>query len=257
MNGGKDNPKDVTVGSGITSYRREETLYDSPHINDVRASEDVPASVRMDPARPIVNLRWEIEETCQRIFSDHQLPTPLSMIDPNGVLDPVDWTPAVSKGAEHIESLGDAGYFLAAHYHCPSEDHSELWYAARMAIVLAQIDVKTSLIRAFPEHPEEISLLTQCAVELGRLECEFRMKFAHEDSAQLGYKVKSGGAAGAKHTAMSHADRTAEVLANMKARIEDGQSVSDAARFAQEQDGLGTSPKANSKLWYRHVGNRK
>lgn len=88
----------ISVGDGITRYRREKTLYDDGMREKVFSGDHVPADLRKDTTRPWLNLRSDLERYCQKVFEEHGLPNPLSLI--HDELPTIEWHIALHKGAQ-------------------------------------------------------------------------------------------------------------------------------------------------------------
>jgi hypothetical protein len=69
---------------------------------------------------------------------------------------------------------------------------------------------------------------------------------------ETGIKQRAAAKKGGQERSASFAPVTAEILREMKDRIEKGHSISNAATLAFDA-GFGRSPEANRKLWGRHV----
>lgn len=244
--------KNLRVGSGITSYSRGETLYDDYHEKAL-AGALVPSDIPIDPARDIEPLRGEIELLCGNIFAEHDIKNPMQFVHPGGKFSPLEWAEVAAKGPRYIEDKSKLGYVLRALLYVSPEDHSPLWYAARMCVVLAQIDFKYSELRFGLGDSKQWALdLTKFAVELGRLEGEFRLKSSFEDSALLGRKVSQGGSAGGNATAKANKAKRKRIVEKMRPLVQRGLSVLSAGTIVFEQHGLGTSAAANQKIWSRY-----
>lgn len=247
-----DSVKKVQVGSGITSYRREETLLDDEYRDDFVAGKPVPAGLRRNSTRPFVDLRRDIEVLCEEIFAKNNLPDPFALLPINEELEMLNWHQLKNRGASQIKSTLDQGYMLCAVLHCPKEDHSPLWYAARMSATLAELDVVQAQGTDRWITPAELaSLSAHLGCEFGRLETEFRFKENNEDRALSGQSVADGGARGGRSTATNRKPQTQKILNAMAARV-GKMSIRNAARLTFERDGLGKSAEANRKLWGRH-----
>ena len=99
--------KNKTVGSGITTYRREETLLDAPHRQSFLRGEPVPADLAKTTARPFVNVRWEIETTCKEVFSKSDLPDPFALLSPDGTAADSSWAEVAQSDLQQIKGMLD------------------------------------------------------------------------------------------------------------------------------------------------------
>lgn len=217
----------------------------------------MPADVQLDPVRQFRPFRWDIEAFCAETFEEEGLPPPFQIIDTSGGGDPVELHIAIHQGSACLDNLFDPGngFHLSAAYHCPSEDHSKLWFAARMAIMLAQIDVAQlkGLEGTIPPESTQYNLLT-CGVELGRLEAEYRLKARNESRALTGQMVKDGRSqAGRTTDDLYHAEDRSKVLSAMARLMEqEGQTPRSAGFTVYQELGLGSSGEANYQRWRRH-----
>lgn len=135
--------------------------------------------------------RSEVEQFCRDVFADAGLPDPFSFIHPAGKFTPLDGKDVIARGLDYIKSRFALGYQLEAMHYLlsmsPGEDHTELWYAARLAAEFTTLDLLVTRLRANDGAPEELLMYAaQTGAEIGRLDKERRLKFAHEPDAIRG-----------------------------------------------------------------------
>ncbi|WP_299847739.1 hypothetical protein [uncultured Roseovarius sp.] len=253
---GSKKPKKVRVGGGITGYNREATLLDDDYRDDYLSGRPVPAALRRNPTRPFIDLRRGIEDFCREAFENACLPDPFSLLPSDNGLAPLYWSQLANRENHEIKAALNGDYKLCALLHCPKEDHSPLWYAARMSVTLVELDIVCAQGRAGEISAAEVSNLSaHLGCEIGRLENEFRLKVAHERKALTGQAVSDGSSLGGRKTAERTQPRTQRILEAMATRLgEEKMTVNNAARLTFEVDKLGSSVAANRKLWTRHSG---
>jgi len=191
------------------------------------------------------------------VFSKSDLPDPFALLSPDGTAADSSWAEVAQSDLQQIKGMLD-DYLPCCLFHCPEEDHSDLWYAARLATVLIQLDIEQAKARAhIGTREESVLIAAHLGLELGRLENEYRLKSDHETNAKRGESSTIGASAGGKATAKVRSKKTQQVLAAMASRIKDGDKIANAARLTYKIDGFGSSQAANRKLWSRHQQDKK
>lgn len=97
----------------------------------------------------------------------------------------------------------------------------------------------------------QYSLVRGDLFEFGCYSTLLEMKLKHERDALRGKKTNSAASTGGKMRGAELAADTQDRLMEMKRLVDQGKSVTDAARFAHK-NGFGTSAAANRQLWYSH-----
>ncbi|WP_425051533.1 hypothetical protein [Psychromarinibacter sp. S121] len=247
-----DAGKKVKVGSGITKRERTPYIGDDPYREKAISGALLPSGMRVSPAEPLEDFEGRVSAYCRDTFAEADLPDPFSFIHPGGKFRPMDYDEVLPKGDAYLKSRMDMGYFLTAHLFCPAEDHSALWYAARLAAELTRLHVLLAKLDAGLKDKAQGALeAAAVGLELGRLDGERRLKFEHESDALRGKKDLRDRRSGAAATNSAKRGDTQKTLAAMKKIMPSvGNNVSRAAKSALRQ-GFGTSVAGNRGIWYR------
>lgn len=249
--------KKVRAGAGITAYQREETLLDPEFRDAFAAGEPVPRWLRPTTERPFVNERHRLEKECAEVFADYGLPHPFKLIPDKTGLPSMEWRQINSLSNSQIEEVMQRGYRLSAQVHCPVEDHSSLWYAARIAWTLARLDVATSKAKGnLTEPAESVITAAHLGYELGRLENEYSLKLAHEKDALLGKRIVDGRSKAGRVSAQIHAEKNVNAYEEMRKRIARGESKSHAAHQIVKAFKLEIKPQSFVKNYNRHAARK-
>ena len=136
------------------------------------------------------------------------------------------------------------------------ERFTPFWHALNILNFCESYESNVVLVRELFEDGEvdeallSIQVASHAALEVGR-SWEALRKKPYDLHALRGLKVKRAASVGGNVRKAQTAPNSRGVIARMKALIEQGKTVSNAAQIAW-LGGLGTSASANRNLWYRH-----
>lgn len=173
----KEKLKRKKVGSVITAYERDENIFDPEHWQRALKGQLIKSELIVKPERSYQLVRDDIEKICRSEFAMNELPDPFSFVHASGEAADFNLSEAIRMGDEFIRTQSEIGYVMVAQYYMPEEDHSSLWYAARLAQQFARLDILS--LKSLSE-PWALQAAAQIGVEIGRLESEFRIKFDPE-----------------------------------------------------------------------------
>ena len=186
--------ENVKVGSGITARETAPHIWSDQYRAAMLRGDPIPSHVRTTTSDPFDVFESEIKTFCAKVFESLNLPDPFLFIDPTGKLRPVYAGEIRALGTQRLRELTDQGYWLAAVLHNPGEDHSVLWYAARLAALLVSLNLVRGQLAAGDDLPA--TLLEKAAhigSELGRLAAEQGIKVEWEDDALRGREFRPKG----------------------------------------------------------------
>ncbi|MBS9716924.1 hypothetical protein ACFFUT_00935 [Pseudohalocynthiibacter aestuariivivens] len=240
----------LVVGSGITTRRRQPSIVDLAYREKAISGALVDSRANVSPAIPFQTFREEVEEYCRNTYESEDLVDPFKFIHPQGKYAPLEASFVLSKGETYLKEKSDLGFLLAANVFCPDEDHSHLWYASRLANELTRLDLISAKVRDGNEPAEAlVAYAAHVGSELGGLDKERRMKSEHERNAQLGERQVGGSSRGGQTTAQLKRDIYAEPYEEMNRRIEDGETLSHAARQVVREFDLKIKPQSLVKSY--------
>lgn len=165
-----------------------------------------------------------------------------------GVLNAHGWLDRSGRLAPHIiEHVVD-------HYGQREVDDAKAQYGDNWTIYIAEL-AATRLARPlsrlwYAVNMKALYYIHHDDMRLGYLWAEYRMRLRHEQDSFRGKKSVSSGSDGGNLRAKNFERRNHEILARMKAHVDAGMSVSNAANLVNKA-GYGTSAEANRKLWTR------
>jgi len=233
------------VGSGITRRNRRESLVDPEYLDKFKSGEEVPAWIP-----PWPKLSWgEVREDGERIASDIYaslgLGNPFSFVDLGGTQPERASAYMLSQGLEFLKQEMDRGYQLVAVAHCPSEDHTDLWYASQIAINLTMHDVLTLQVRANAIGSENAATTgAELGAEVARLLSEYKLKTNHEADALRGKKTVESASKGGTNRSQQLSDVRRAALNELRERIKAGGVMRDHARHVITKYSLTVRPDA-------------
>lgn len=248
MKNRESGPKIKKVGKGITEHERATSVFDEEHLQRTLQGALVHRDLITKPERPLSDVRRELELFCREAFASQDLPDPFSLIHPEGRFRSIPWADAIWKGTEYVREKHDLGFKLCALWHLAPEDHTDRWYAAKIALEFVRLDMTKA---ASGDDDRIKNIFVEVGIEIGRLETELKLKHDHETDALRGKKTIASAQQGGFTTAGKTKEGTQAVVDFMSKKISEGAKVSEAARWAKKA-GLGVSAKANRQAYYRN-----
>jgi hypothetical protein len=239
------------VGSGITEYNREPSLFDSEYLDRVRRSEPVPAEISRSGQPAFKSTCERLFAFCRGVYEAIGLPDPFCSSHLEDALPPVSLEEALSGGSTRFEELKRRCYQPNCLRYSPNEDHSVLWYASQIALQLLRLEWYALKAKegTFSDGRSEVHAdqtgryFALVGWELGRLDTEYRLKCEHETDALSGKSVKRGRESSLASRQRKGAERNAAAFAIMEAAIGSGASIRHAATLAVAEMRPGLRPR--------------
>ena len=249
----------ITVGSGITEYSRPPSILDPLYRDKALKGAPVDSRVQRTPAETLQIFQREVEQFCRDVFEDEKLPDPFSFIHPEGRFLPFEGWEVMSEDLDYIKKITvDLDYRLSAWLHTPHEDHSQLWYAARLAAEFTTLDLILAQSKA-NEKPAEALILyaAQTGAEIGRLDKERRLKFGHEPDALRGKATKKAASEGGKARSQIDDHTRRRAFKKIDEHVAKEHSLANAARIVCREFRLTIKPGSLVKSYRRTRGAKK
>lgn len=186
--------KDIPVGSGMTAGTRPPAITDQPYRDKVERGALVDSRVRMSADESFYTLRWRCERFCKEAFEAEGLPDPFSFIHLNGKQHPLEGHIVTGGGEAEVARVHHVGYRLAAvELAPPSEDHTDLCYASRMARIITRLDILKADADNRPETRAALILSgAQFGSALGRLAAEKGLTDKWQSAVDHGQQFPAG-----------------------------------------------------------------
>ena len=124
------------------------------------------------------------------------------------------------------------------------------WYAMQVKIKRDHLEElkRSALSVDAAELPSVLDHIGSIAMQLGAICQELRLSQQNRDDTRRGKTDARRRSEGGRARARPDRD---EIVRAMRRRLDEGQSITQAARATFEVDGLGASAKANASLWKR------
>lgn len=135
------------------------------------------------------------------------------------------------------------------------EPYSKVWFELLALAEIQQLDSSISELRQDNKRAANgfyLMVAFRYAGSIGRIIEQYCWRFSHGADTLRGKVSVSAARTGGETRARAHAALSEKILSEMQRQVQAGKTVSNAARLAFKF-GLGASPGANRKLWYRNT----